>query len=286
MSMNYRRILLIVAALVLSSAPAYAAEISLQGSTSFISSVIVKHKTEIEAKSGHTLKVVSNASSKGLKSVNSGTTDLGMISAPLDSVTARVNKLAPDTVVKGTLIEHNVGQSPIAFTIHKSNQLKKLTRAQLKDILSGKIKKWSEVGGANFPVIVVTEKFGGGVRAFVEEELLGGGVFNTKMKELPSATQIPKIVAQAPAALGVMPSTLLANNIGVISLDQELVQPLSFVTKGEPTPEVQSVIDATREVMGYSAVKSGILPLADDSVKDTISAVPSENKDSSAVKAE
>lgn len=51
---------------------------------------------------------------------------------------------------------HVVALDGIAVAVHKSNPVKNLTLVQLKDIYLGKISNWSQVGGANSKIIVIT----------------------------------------------------------------------------------------------------------------------------------
>lgn len=237
-----RHLLLTFVAFLMCSTPALAAEVTMHGSTTVTTNLIVHHRAAIEAASGHTLNVVSSGSSSGIKSVTSGEAQIAMISAPLDKFSGASSEL----------VAHKVGEAPVAFTTHISNGVKSLTRQQVKDILTGEITKWSEVGGPSFPIYVITERTGGGLRSMVEAELLGGKPISAKKRELPNASQIPKVVAQVPAALGIMSVALVDETIGRVELDEPLVQPFIFVTKGKPSPEVQAVIDAAKVATGMT----------------------------------
>ena len=57
----------------------------------------------------------------------------------------------------------------IAVVIHKDNGVEALTKDQLKGIFTSQIKNWSEVGGENAAITVVTREDGSGTRsAFAE----------------------------------------------------------------------------------------------------------------------
>jgi len=53
-------------------------------------------------------------------------------------------------------VAHVVAMDGVCVIVHPSNPVKKLTKAQVRDIYTGKIKNWSQVGGANMPIVVVS----------------------------------------------------------------------------------------------------------------------------------
>jgi len=70
----------------------------------------------------------------------------------------------------------------IALIVNPANTVKDLTKEQLTSIYTGAITNWSEVGGADAPIVVVSREDGSGTRTAIEE-LLG---FTNKLK--PDAT--------------------------------------------------------------------------------------------------
>lgn len=117
------------------------------------------------------LRVSPTGSSDGIKAAIEGTADIGMTS----------RKLNPEEKVG--LTETVVAIDGIALVVHPSNPVQNLTRAQLRDIYTGKITNWSEVGGSDIEISVVARESGSGTRGAFEE-LLG-----IKDKMVDSATQ-------------------------------------------------------------------------------------------------
>ena len=97
-----------------------------------------------------------------------------MISAPLELEISSL-KAKGMAVNEAGLKAHRVGNAFTAFAVHPSNPVENLTAAQVADVLSGKIKNWNEVGGADKPIVAICEGKGGGVRSMVEREYLAGG---------------------------------------------------------------------------------------------------------------
>lgn len=250
-SMKTRMLTAFLALFAMAPSLTNATEITLHGSTTVTANLLDQHSADIEKATGHTLKIIANGSSNGIKGAASGAADIGMISAPLENVIAKVNKKAPGTVEEGSLIAHQVAEARVAFTVHPSNTVTELTLQQIADILNGTITNWKEIGGQDKPIMVIAEVSGGGLRTMVEAELLNKKSISAPVKrELPNGTQIPKVTAQIPNALGVMSAALVDEKLKEVKTDSPIAQPLIFVTKGSPSEAVQSVIDAAKAAGG------------------------------------
>ena len=98
------------------------------------------------------IEVQQPGSSAGIKNTIDGTSDLGMSSRDLkDEETADV---------EGT----QIAIDGIAVVTNKANKVKDLTVDQVKDIFTGKITNWKEVGGEDAPIVVISREEGSGTR--------------------------------------------------------------------------------------------------------------------------
>ena len=61
------------------------------------------------------------------------------------------------------------------MVVHPSNPIQQLTVEQLADIYTGKVKNWSEIGGADIPVLVLSRERNSGTHVFFLEHVLRGG---------------------------------------------------------------------------------------------------------------
>ena len=118
---------------------------------------------------------------------------------------------------------------------------------QLAAMLKGEIKDWSEVGGTKAPIVVISEKKGGGIRSMVESKLLNKGEIKAKLREVPSAPQANQIAAQLPNALALTSKSSITDKVAQIETDGVIAQPLNLVTLGEPSAEAAKIIEAARE---------------------------------------
>jgi phosphate transport system substrate-binding protein len=85
----------------------------------------------------------------------------------------------------------------IAIAVNPDLNLPGITVSQLKDIYTGKIKNWSEVGGDNIPIIVYsrTKEAGGTVEFFVEN-VMEGEDFGSNIEYVYSTTLALRKVAE------------------------------------------------------------------------------------------
>lgn len=91
----------------------------------------------------------------------------------------------------------------IAFYVNPELSIPGLTLSQVKDIFTGKIKNWQEVGGSNLKITPFSRnaKAGGTVDFFVEE-VLGKQALGTPVKEVRDTTQSIREVANTPGGIG------------------------------------------------------------------------------------
>jgi phosphate transport system substrate-binding protein len=227
--------------------PASADTVRIHGSTTFNRVLLEPNQGLIEQKSGHRLVVIPNKSANGIVDLLEGRAELAMISAALAKEIEMLKKIRPELDYT-SLREHPITRTRVAFAINPKNGVRKITREQLKSVLSGGIQRWSEVGGADLPISVAFVRSAGGVTHVVNDTVMGGKAISpANPLAVDSPVQVVKIVAQEPGSLG-LTQVQLAQQHGLIELDvgPAVEQVLSLVTKGEATPVVNAIIEAAR----------------------------------------
>ena len=220
----------------------------VQGSTTF-SRIMDPFKSEIEAKSGHELTVIPNKSMPGLIALLEGRAHLAMISAPLESEIAQLQKSMAGMQFD-SLRAFEVSRTRVAITVHKTNPVRKASLHQIAQILEGKIVSWKALTGPDLAIRVILVGGGGGVTTVVEGALLSGQQTSAPNKVyVRTPVQLVQVVEQERAAMG-FAQLALAKQRDLVELatDKPIEQVLYLVTLGEPTPAMLSVINATRAV--------------------------------------
>lgn len=230
-------------------ATAEAAPVRVQGSTT-VAGLLEPREGEVESAAGLEIEIRGVGSSRGIAALVAGEADIAMISAPLEQVVIKMNQKTPGSVDGSALIAHRVGGTEVAFAVHPSNPVKALTLAQITEILAGRVTDWSQVGGSSGRIDVAVTYKGDGIRTMVEKRLLGGASISGKPRELRFANQIPQVVAAVPKAFGLTTTSRISTGVIPVRTDDAIAQPLLLVTKGEPGPELQGLIEAVRKALG------------------------------------
>jgi hypothetical protein len=217
-------------ALAMSFYPAVAETLVVQGSTTFYQQLMGPHQSDIEAKAGHKLKVITNKSSLGLFALFEQRANLAMISASLDSEIAAL-KISNPTLPFDQLRTFSIAQTRIAFAVHPSNAIRAASIANIRRILRGEINNWQQLGGADMPI------------------LNGQPIAAPGIIYVQNGAQVPQVVAQEPGAMGLAQLKLTQQHkLPELVTDRAVVQELNLISLGDPTPAMQAVIDAARTI--------------------------------------
>lgn len=128
-------------------------KITISGSTS-VGPVVEILGEDFEAKNeGVSIEVQQIGSSAGIKNAIDGTSQIGMASRDLK-----------DEEKAAGLKETQIAIDGIAVITNKNNTVKDLTLEQVKDIYTGKITNWKEVGGEDAQIVLVSREEGSGTR--------------------------------------------------------------------------------------------------------------------------
>lgn len=135
-------------------------KVTISGSTS-VGPVVEILGEDFEAKNeGISIEVQQIGSSAGIKNAIEGTSQIGMTSRDLK-----------DEEKASGLKETQIAIDGIAVITNKNNEVKDLTLEQVKDIYTGKITNWKEVGGKDAPIVVVSREDGSGTRDGFQENI-------------------------------------------------------------------------------------------------------------------
>jgi len=168
----------------------------------------------------------------------------------------------------------------IALIVNPSNTVSSLTLAQVKDIYSGKITNWSQVGGTSGGIVVVGRDAASGTREFFWEYVMGKGDFAKGMLEKNSNGAVKQTIVQTPGAIGYVGlgyidadvkalrikldngTQVVASVSNVINGSYPISRSLYFLTKGEPKGLSKAFTDFILSDEGQKIVEEeGFVPL-------------------------
>lgn len=133
--------------------------VAIQGSTT-VSPYMLKVQETYEKDHNVRLQITSNGSGTGASAAINGTADLAMLSRDLKS-----------SEKDSGLVQTVIGLDGIMAVVNKDAGVTNLTTLQLAKVFSGEITNWSEVGGNDKKINVVSREEGSGTRDGFEEAL-------------------------------------------------------------------------------------------------------------------
>lgn len=192
------------------------------------------------------VSVQGGGSGAGIKMVSEGSADVGMSSRELTADELK------------DLTAYDIAADGIAVIVNPGNTLRDLTKAQIKDIFSGKIKNFKELGGQDKEIVVIIRESGSGTRSSFEEMIMDKGKTNNTegAEQQASNGAVKASVASNPNAIGYVGAgfidpTVKALDIEGVSPTKETIKagtyPVSrklfMATKGEATGKSKAFID-------------------------------------------
>ncbi len=162
-----------------------------------------------------TFEYDATGSSAGIKNVKDGTYKLGFSSRELK-----------EEEKQG--IEYKViALDGIALVVNPNNKVENITLEQIKGIFTGEIKNWSELGGADADIVVVSRENGSGTRGAFEEIAKIGELLTEKAIIKSGNGEVASYVAGEPNAIGYTSFVTLESNTDKIKgLQVETVKPV------------------------------------------------------------
>jgi phosphate transport system substrate-binding protein len=196
------------------------------------------------------IEVQGGGSSVGVTSAGEGTVDIGMASRAIKS--SEMDTF-PDLQV------FTIARDGIAIVTNPGTELPSLSIAQVRDIFAGEITNFSEVGGPDAPITVVSREEGSGTRAAFEELVMEHEeekVITENALLQQSNGQVRTTVATTPNTIGYLSFGFLDDSTAPVSIDgveptvdnvkndsYPIARPLNMLTKGAPGELAQAFLD-------------------------------------------
>ncbi len=219
-----------------------------------------------------TVLVSGLGSSAGIEAVSTGTSDIGTSSRDLK-----------DDEQDLGLLDTPVAFDGIAVIVNPANPVDQLTSDQLREIFSGQITNWREVGGEDREIDLVNRDEASGTREAFKKIVMGDEVkFDRSAVVLPGTGQVRDVVARSEGAVGYIsvgfvPPRFTTTTVKALVVDgvvpseetvatQEypIARTLHFFTKGEPTGLAKEYIDYVLSdgVQNGAVVDAGFVPVS------------------------
>jgi phosphate transport system substrate-binding protein len=201
----------------------------------------------------------------GVQKVGEGLVEIGNTGRPLSEA----------EIAKYGLKSFPFALDGVAVVIHPENSISGLTSQQVRDIFSGSVLNWKDVGGKDAAIHLFTRDEASGTREVFWEKLLNKGTIATAANVVASNGAMKVAVSQDKDAIGYAGIGHVDNSVKAVVLNgvaasQEnamngsypVVRKLYMNTKGEPSKLVKAFIDYILSPEGTAlSLKYGYLPL-------------------------
>jgi len=279
--MNLKKILFVMTAIMAVTAigltPASARgnknanKITIAGSTTVLPISQKAAEVFMQNNPGINVSVRGGGSSIGIAGVIDNTINIGDASRKIK------NKEVSKAKANGRNVqEFPIAKDGLAIIVNLENGVNELSVKQIADIFTGKIDNWSQVGGANLPIVPISRDTSSGTfETFITLVLKGGKVKEGALM-LAANSAVESAVSTTPGAIGYIGVGFISDKIKVLSVEgvmasaesvkngsYKLNRYLYMYTPGVPTgntkkfldfvlsPEGQKIVDE----VGYVSVK-------------------------------
>ena len=156
--------------------------------------------------------------------------------SPEEIVSARAAGFEP--------VQHTVALDAIAVVVNRANPVDRLTLQQISDIYTGRIRRWSGVGGEDRPIVLLSRESNSGTYVyFIERVIRLGQKENKKLPSpetllMPSSEGISNEVRQNPNAIGY-------DGLGYVTADQKVLAVAAEQGGPYVRPEAATVLDGS-----------------------------------------
>lgn len=218
---------------------------TLRGEISVVGSTTVQPLAEVLGEAfealnpGVTIIVSGGGSSVGVKSASDGSAHIGMASRHVKS---------SEFEEFPSIVVHTVANDGIAIVAEPGIPVNDLTIDQCREIFSGSITNWNQVGGPSMDIIVVSREEGSGTRGAFEELVLGEALMAESAILQPSNGAVRTTCSTTPGAIAYLSFGYLDQSVKTLSIDgahptpenvangsYPVSRPLNMITLGEPS---------------------------------------------------
>ena len=222
---------------------AAAQEVKVGAGAAPTENVFSKIKEPMEAATGLKLILISNGPVEAFKDLDKGSVHAasgGLTFQDWMTMMEKDGYAIPDkTIYKSRVI----GKDVIKVLIHKTAQVSKLSKDQLKAIFTGKVSNWKEVGGADVPVVLVWGEKIPGTHSVFQKEIMDGEAYEKKgAVQAGTAQEVKEKVVATAGGIGLGPASVVDGSVLVPEIP-EVGRPITLITKGAPSPEVLKMLE-------------------------------------------
>ncbi len=154
----------------------------------------------------------------------------------------------------------------LVLFVHPDNPVTDLSLASIQAVFNGKIDNWSQLGGVDAPIHLISREAGSGARELFTQRVLARTPLAINAQIVADETAVQHIIATDSLAIGygmaggidaIQPTTIAgiaATTTELANQTYPLSVPLYFVAKAEPQDELRTFLGWLQSEMGQSVL--------------------------------
>jgi phosphate transport system substrate-binding protein len=176
----------------------HSAQITMKGSDTLV--ILAQKWAEVymQKNADTKVQVTGGGSGTGFAALQNQQTDLANASRKIKAKEIE----ACFKAFKARPTEYKVALDGLSVYVHESNPIKQLSVDQLKEIFTGKIRNWNQLGGTDQPITLYSRENSSGTYEFFKETVLQGADFAASAQNMPGTAALLQAVARDPKAIG------------------------------------------------------------------------------------
>lgn len=243
--------------------------IHLRGSGAVMSLAQYGAEAYMEENPGMIISVSGGGTSKGIKSLIDGTSQIAMASSEINE---DLLLLAEEKDV--TLVKHVVAYDAIVPFVNLKNPVSSLSIEQLRKIYTSHIVNWKEVSGNVLPITITTRNLGSGTYEGWKLLVIGEKAVMSPNAIPMESRPMKKFIIESPGAIGYSALSYIDSTVkplavnGIIASTESiksgkypLKRELILYTRDDTSAEILEFIEYIKEIAPKYADKIGIFPL-------------------------
>jgi phosphate transport system substrate-binding protein len=186
-----------ICVLCIIAAAGIAQQLTIQGSTTVLPVAQRAAEVYMDNNPDADITIRGGGSGTGIASLIDHSTGIANSSRPMKAKElnlARQNGVNPTATV--------IALDGIVIIVNPGNGVNDISKADLKNIFSGKVTSWDKVGGKAGTIVVVSRDAASGTFEVFNDKVLGGTKLTDAALMLASNQEVARAVAQTPGAIG------------------------------------------------------------------------------------
>jgi phosphate transport system substrate-binding protein len=267
---KYKKGFISIIFLLAISSTVFSGELVIKGSTTVLPIAQKAAEAYMAENPDVKISLSGGGSGNGIKAIIDGTADIGNASRFIKQ--KEVSLAGTKDVYP---VPFRIALDAIVPVVNGKNNVNNLTMTQLKDIYTGKIKDWKEIGGTSGKIVVISRDSSSGTFGVWKDLVMKKDRVIPNALTVPSNGGVVQAVATTPGAIGYVGLGYLTDEINAVKVDGvegselntlngsfPIARGLFMFTKGWPQGETMAFISFILSRKGQDMVKeAGSIPL-------------------------